>query len=693
MSDMDMYKILGAVNNLDKSEETTEAPATEAKKPIYESVKAKGAITEGALSDAVMAMTTKYEGYAVAESVEEIEEAQSPAQKAAFQKMLDAKKPKTEETDVEKDDKAEKAADDVAKDIEHDEDHKGKDDDKAEKAGDEVKKDIEYDDKKDKEEMKEDRNETNGEFFQRIAKMWDETLEEEVQVTEAKMKDKAEFDADAEVGDHYTTADGNKVTKTEKGIKHEKAYKDEKEEAFEDTDATKDFVSDIKDVETVDEGDAFNGELTKVKTPDNADPNFTSPVNAKAQKRPYPYKSKTNETRQLREGRKVDDLRNHPIYTKEEAWDHYSKELAEQEMEETAVVVDAVQELDEIAKLAGVGDHSYSGSAGKDSPLTQDNTEATSCEESASPISGGTVCLKCNEEIVEDSCGCETNEQEELADPASEYTSSLESDPNAMEEDSYDGIGDMNAMEEKLNEVATRKDFRAVAELLSNIEDREKATKLAHHHADIFKAANDRFSKEKFFAAAGVDESFANAMSPVAEDEMEEGNEFTKARLDAIADGSDTFELDGKQYDVKGDTKDEKKQVESKNPYKQYAVKEDINVNITASGEQDALNLMMKLAGLPPVVVATADDQMDDDHGCDAVEEERDVEWSNTPDEKTGPQGANYPSGTDLSRSKVQDPATANKAANPLEKIAEEKTVKTDDLWDEYETILKDVKK
>ena len=49
MSDMDMYKILGAVNNLDKSEETTEAPATEAKKPIYESVKAKGAITEGAL--------------------------------------------------------------------------------------------------------------------------------------------------------------------------------------------------------------------------------------------------------------------------------------------------------------------------------------------------------------------------------------------------------------------------------------------------------------------------------------------------------------------------------------------------------------------------------------------------------------------------------------------------------------------
>lgn len=54
------------------------------------------------------------------------------------------------ESTAEKDDKAEKAAKKVAKDIEYDEGHKGKDDDKAEKAGEKVKKDIEYDDKKDK---------------------------------------------------------------------------------------------------------------------------------------------------------------------------------------------------------------------------------------------------------------------------------------------------------------------------------------------------------------------------------------------------------------------------------------------------------------------------------------------------------------------------------------------------------------
>jgi hypothetical protein len=60
----------------------------------------------------------------------------------------------SEESTSEKDDKAEKAGKKVAKDIEYDEDHKGKDDDKAEEAGKKVKKDIEYDDKKDKKEKK-----------------------------------------------------------------------------------------------------------------------------------------------------------------------------------------------------------------------------------------------------------------------------------------------------------------------------------------------------------------------------------------------------------------------------------------------------------------------------------------------------------------------------------------------------------
>ena len=56
----------------------------------------------------------------------------------------------SEESTAEKDEKAEQAGKKVAKDIEYDEGHKGKDDNKAEKAGKKVTKDIEYDDKKDK---------------------------------------------------------------------------------------------------------------------------------------------------------------------------------------------------------------------------------------------------------------------------------------------------------------------------------------------------------------------------------------------------------------------------------------------------------------------------------------------------------------------------------------------------------------
>ena len=72
--------------------------------------------------------------------------------------------PVKEESDAEKDDKAEKAAEKVAKDVEYDDkrDHDDTDaekrDDDAEEDGEEVKKDIEYDDKKDSEEKEEDKD-------------------------------------------------------------------------------------------------------------------------------------------------------------------------------------------------------------------------------------------------------------------------------------------------------------------------------------------------------------------------------------------------------------------------------------------------------------------------------------------------------------------------------------------------------
>lgn len=58
--------------------------------------------------------------------------------------------------------------------------------------------------------------------------------------------------------------------------------------------------------------------------------------------------------------------------------------------------------------------------------------------------------------------------------------------------------------EDLLTEAATRKDFRAVANLLQNVEDPKKRKELAEHHASIFHLQNPRFDRDKFMKAAGV---------------------------------------------------------------------------------------------------------------------------------------------------------------------------------------------
>jgi hypothetical protein len=132
------------------------------------------------------------------------------------------------------------------------------------------------------------------------------------------------------------------------------------------------------------------------------------------------------------------------------------------------------------------------------------------------------------------------------------------------------------------------------------------------------------------------------------EEDMAEGNEFTKARLDAIAQGNDTFTIDGKTYSITGDTSDELRMNES------------------------SLNLLRKLSGLKEI-----------------VSEKRDIEYVNTPQEQTAPISAVIASGTDMHKSKMQDTKTANKAANPLKR--KEKKV-DESLWKEYQSIIDDVK-
>ena len=163
-------------------------------------------------------------------------------------------------------------------------------------------------------------------------------------------------------------------------------------------------------------------------------------------------------------------------------------------------------------------------------------------------------------------------------------------------------------------------------------------------------------------------------LNPMREEEMEEGNEFSGALAAAKASGAKEFEVDGKKY----------------------TVKEDINVNISANGQEDALNLFRKLAGMDevapqvtgvavPVDAETAIAQGVVEPVEVEVDEERDIEYTNTPNEKIAPPEAAFPGGTDLNRPKRQY-KKEYPGDNPM-------AVKEEQLWKSYESLIKDVKK
>jgi hypothetical protein len=318
-----------------------------------------------------------------------------------------------------------------------------------------------------------------------------------------------------------------------------------------------------------------------------------------------------------------DAIRNHPIYTTKEAWDHYSQELAEQEMMEQSMteapVVDVQEELNEIARLAGLA------------PKMEAKCSSCGCAD-----------CKCNEDVMDES---------------------------------------------------TRKHFRAAADMIKTLVDaghKEKALEKAKIHDEIFARENPRYDSKKFFDACGLDIEecgMAPATVLVGEEEMDEGNEFTKARLDAIAAGKDTFTVGAKTYKVSGDTSDEKTQVES--------VNEDININVTANGEEDVVNLIRKLSGLEAIKTVTDKISAMSGEACGAcgttpcgceeqVEEERDIEHTNTPREITAPLSAAIPSGDGENRSKQQY-SKEYMGDNHM-------AVKEEALWKSYQELISDIK-
>ena len=285
-------------------------------------------------------------------------------------------------------------------------------------------------------------------------------------------------------------------------------------------------------------------------------------------------------------------------------------------------LLDAVQELDEIARLAG---------------LPTKTCEACSCNP-----------CKCDE-------GLEAMAPSDSSSPLTHTD---------------------------LDEAMSRKDYRSMANEISQMENRDDAKRLAHKYAVIAKKDNSRFKEEMFFAACGLEECDWNMGSApmivgeeacptcneapckcdegMMEAEMEEGNEFSGALAAAKAAGEKEFEVDGKKY----------------------TVKEDININVSANGEEDVVNLIRKLSGMP--VVAVAQSAVAEEVVAEESPKEREIEHTNTPREEVAGTDAAIPTGLDLNRAKKSYSRKPFHGDNPM--AIEE------NLWTAYETMINDVK-
>ena len=294
-------------------------------------------------------------------------------------------------------------------------------------------------------------------------------------------------------------------------------------------------------------------------------------------------------------------MRHHPIYTNKRAWDHYEKEMNEEELNK------ATQELDEISKLAGL-------------PKPAANT--------VPPIAPAPV--------------ADNNWDDAAWDDESGYDLDDPKHPTWLDRqhDAADLQNDYN----KENPAVP-----AIDESNELDDERDQLQHLMNKYNWSYAEAVEHLNYDEWDPADWVSTRFEEVID---EAEMEEGNEFSGALADAKAAGIKDFEVAGKKY----------------------TVKEDINVNVTASGEEDALNLFRKLAGMPQIAIAQNEEP---------VEVELDERLANAPQEHILPVSAAIPSGNDLHGAKRAYKIAAT-GDNPMA-VAEAK----DTSWSKYTGMLK----
>ena len=188
-----------------------------------------------------------------------------------------------------------------------------------------------------------------------------------------------------------------------------------------------------------------------------------------------------------------------------------------------------------------------------------------------------------------------------------------------------------------------------------------KRTDLASTHEAPIKGS--KFSMALEAAKANSEKEFAVDGTPYTVKE---------SKIDDLNDAKAEKEANAKPWEKKSSDKKDDSKVVKGTQYggsKQADEKDDV---------AESINLMRKLSGMPTV---------------ESAEKPRDIEYVNTPREKTAPVSAAIPSGTDLNKSKRQDPKTANKSANPLAQKVDEAKVIENALWNKYAGYIQDLMK
>ena len=220
-------------------------------------------------------------------------------------------------------------------------------------------------------------------------------------------------------------------------------------------------------------------------------------------------------------------------------------------------------------------------------------------------------------------------------------------------------------MEEELNELAK---LAGLGEATRGSYIKQQDTAAEKAGKDKFHAFGQEFDTDKVEEEEETDEG--NTF----------GNEVRKAKADGIQPG-EKIEVDGKTYPVKESTSFDGDESSDFNISTSMSSDGDKNVTVSATGEHAASLLqMLRIAGLGGGDKAQELQQPQQEPGVEVIsidgeegieEESIDVDQpkvapQNAPNEKYGTIKNITTQGDDLNREKRQDPATANKAANPM---------------------------